>query len=282
MFTRLLASIRLLRPNNMLMIGATALLGFYLGGGEWLSWRALFTALAIALVSGAGYTANDLVDLPIDRLNRPTRPLPSGKVTTTTARAQYIIVNLIAVGLGIYLGWSELLFIAILIAACLVYSFWLKLRAPWGNLTVAVLTAASLPFGALSARGLGGWLIIPTLLAFLLNLAREIFKDVEDASGDQVMQARTLPLLLGSRSAMRWGGITLLAFAVCAIGLYFQNHWSLYYLAIIVPLGALPATLTALFTFIRPQPARCGLIQRGIKLLMLATLIAIIVGYNWR
>lgn len=280
MFTRLLASIRLLRPNNMIMIGATALLGFYLGGGEWLSWRALFSALAIALVSGAGYTANDLVDLPIDRLNRPTRPLPSGKVTTITAKAQYIIVNLIAVGLGIYLGWSELLFIAILITACLVYSFWLKLRAPWGNLTVAMLTAASLPFGALSARGLGSWLIIPTLLAFLLNLAREIFKDVEDASGDQVMQARTLPLLLGSRSAMRWGGITLLAFAVCSIMLYFQNQWSLFYLVIVIPLGVLPATVTALFTFIRPQPARCRLIQRGIKLLMLATLIAIIVGYN--
>jgi geranylgeranylglycerol-phosphate geranylgeranyltransferase len=282
LFARLLASIRLLRPNNMLMIGATALLGFYLGGGEWLSWRALFTALAIALVSGAGYTANDLVDLPIDRLNRPTRPLPSGKITASVAKLQYIIVNLIAVALAAYLGWWELFFIVILIAVCLAYSFWLKLRAPWGNLTVAMLTAASLPFGALSARSLGSWLVIPTLLAFLLNLAREIFKDVEDAGGDRVMQARTLPILLGSRPAMHWGGVLLLIFAGCSLIWYFQGQCSIYYLVIIIPLAAIPAILTALFAFIRPLPAKCGLIQRGIKVLMLVTLVAIIVGYHWR
>jgi len=282
LFSRIFAHIRILRPINMLMIGATSLLGYHLAYGDWLSPRCWLTALAIALVSGAGYITNDLVDLPTDRLNRPQRPLPSGRVSVPAAMAMAVVIGLTALAMGFWLGWQMLIFTAVLIVTCLTYSLWLKPQAPWGNLAVGALTASSLPFGALSAGGLDQRLILPTALAFLLNLAREIYKDVEDTSGDMEMKARTLPIILGPEPAVKVGGVVLLAYAVFAVLLYFQGGWGWGYLVTIIPLGAIPATVMSALSFFRPKKVNSGLIQRGIKILMLVTLIAIIIGFNLR
>jgi 4-hydroxybenzoate polyprenyltransferase len=78
------------------------------------------------------------------------------------------------------------------------YSLFLKGIPLIGNIVVASLVAYSILFGAINADGFKT-LIIPALLAFLLNLSREIIKDIQDEKGDRATQVFTsakLPSLL--------------------------------------------------------------------------------------
>jgi 4-hydroxybenzoate polyprenyltransferase len=48
--------------------------------------------------------------------------------------------------------------------------------------------------------------------AFIINLGREIIKDMEDIPGDELLKARTIPIVLGIKSS-RWIVMVILSFA---------------------------------------------------------------------
>ena len=80
------------------------------------------------------------------------------------------------------------------------YSSGLKKHGLIGNITVAAVVGAALIYGGLATGELGGaW--IGALAAFLLTLAREIAKDLEDMEGDRSGQIRSLPIVYGKTTA---------------------------------------------------------------------------------
>ena len=165
------------------------------------AWSALLlAALSAALINGAGNAFNDLMDIDIDRINRPLRPLPAGRLSPNAARRQSLLLALAGGALAFWLSpWHGL--IALAVAALLAfYSISLKNSLLWGNVLVAFVGAIAFPYGALAAGGLGrSW--IPALFAFLFHLGREIVKDIEDVAGDQIRGERTLPLAWGRAQA---------------------------------------------------------------------------------
>ena len=158
--------------------------------------------LAVFLISGAGNTINDYFDIRIDSINRPDRPIPSGRVKLKEALyfsyLLFALGTLLAFSINPICG-SIALFNSLLL---IFYAKTLKGTPLLGNLSIGYLTGSSFLFGA-SVFGLGGLeaLFILFLLAALAITAREIVKDIEDMEGDKVEGADTLPLRVGAKKA---------------------------------------------------------------------------------
>ena len=203
--------VTIMRPVNSLVAGLAALLGYIVATGTLVPVSFLLLPIVFS-ITAAGNVFNDLCDLPIDRINRPERPLPSGKVTPEAAGI--LAASLFAAGLVLTLP-AGLPCVVIAVANSFILLFYarvLKRTALWGNVAVSYLSASIYPFGGALA-GLGGLgRTLPLAgITFLAMLSRELLKDAEDVEGDSAAGARTVPIVAGVKKT------GVIAYA-CAIG----------------------------------------------------------------
>ena len=228
----------LLRPLNCLITALSVGIGA-LTTDQSPAWPAiLLAALSAALISGAGNAFNDLMDIDVDRINRPLRPLPSGRLSPSAARMQSLFMSLAGCALAFWLSpWHGLLALAV-VALLAVYSISLKNSLLWGNVLVAFVGAIAFPYGALAADDIGrSW--IPALFAFLFHLGREIVKDIEDVAGDQIRGERTLPLRWGRTQAGVLAALVYLLLVGFTWMPFFTGIYGAFYVFALLPVHAL-------------------------------------------
>lgn len=193
-----LAYLELSRPLNGIIAFITAWLGgvFASRGNteNLLDVRLLLVSIAALFLLSAGNAINDFCDYSIDQINRPQRPLPSGRIQRLHALIFAIVLMVIGIWLGTLISSSAIVF-AILVAVALIgYAFWLK-RTPFvGNLVVSGLTGSTFIAGGIAIDSVQGTLV-PATFAFLFTAAREIIKDIEDTEGDLKNSVKTLAIL---------------------------------------------------------------------------------------
>ena len=192
--------IQLFRPKNALM----SILGVLVG---WISIsKGISTNLILAcsvppLILMAGNAINDYFDAPIDAINKPNRPIPSGKISRREAFVSYIALSLIGIVASIPLGIIELIIASFFAVSWYTYARWLKAMGLVGNLLVSLGVAFTLIFGSLAAGSLSLKIIVFSSMAFASNLAREVVKTIEDMRGDAAYGLRTVAIRLGSRKS---------------------------------------------------------------------------------
>jgi geranylgeranylglycerol-phosphate geranylgeranyltransferase len=190
------------RPLNGLITMLSVAVGALMAGISPLSFPALVAAFSAGLINGAGNAFNDLMDQDIDRINRPGRPLPSGRLSPRSAALESLVLALAGCSLAWYLGPVHGLLALAVSTLLVIYSIYLKNSMLWGNITIGALSAVAFPYGALVSGGMGrSW--IPAVFALLFHLGREIVKDIEDMEGDRLRGERTLPLRQG-RGPAAW------------------------------------------------------------------------------
>ncbi|NOX71540.1 MAG: UbiA family prenyltransferase [Candidatus Micrarchaeota archaeon] len=181
--------IEMMRPGNCLMALVSAFIGFFLVSGagySMFSVNLLFALVAVFLITGAGNVINDYYDVESDRINRPSRPIPSGRISSKNAKG--FAYTLFAA--GILLSFINLFVFAIALINSLVLVLYSKVfqnKVLLGNLSVAYLAGSTFIYGA-AAAGNAMMLANPFILgvlAALATLAREIVKDLEDIEGDK-------------------------------------------------------------------------------------------------
>ena len=209
--------------------------------------------LSIVLVAAAGNVINDYLDFEADKEYKPNRPLTTGAISLDTAVYLHGVFAIAGIAIGFYLGWlSHNLRIGyIYIMAVLLlylYSAFLKKIVLLGNILIAALTGfifvLLLMFESNYLQSLRNFiengnigdlhldsnevvatienvlLIIVTQVrfyagfAFIISLAREIVKDLEDREGDAAHKVHTLPVQLGERA----GKITVVLVLVGLLG----------------------------------------------------------------
>jgi len=211
----------ILRPLNCAMAGIAAVIGLAITSSQNLRILILIF-LAVFLIAGAGNAVNDYYDRAIDAVNRPKRPIPSGRIGSQTALRYSLL--LFAAGCIMAGVVNQIcLGVAVLNSALLIfYARSLKATPLAGNICVAFLTGSTFLFGG-GAAGVAGLLAnkVPFFLSFLATMSREIMKDVEDIEGDRLGGAKTLPILAGARTASALAA----AFAALAVALSFTAPW---------------------------------------------------------
>lgn len=151
----MLAFLKLIRFPNLLIIALTqylmryaVLLPFFdiyeLKPG--LSHFEFFLlVLSTVLIAAAGYVINDYFDIPTDRINKPQQVVVDKKISRRTAMALHMALNVVAIGLGFYVGYRVGLYklglIHVFSAGLLwFYSTDFKKQFLAGNIIVALLT----------------------------------------------------------------------------------------------------------------------------------------------
>ncbi len=232
------AVLMLLRPINVLMFCAGVFLGGFLavGGGVAdpnLLPRLTIGALAVAAIGGAANSLNDVIDIDIDRINRPHRPIASGVVSRQTGVRVWLIVSIFGLVLSALLSPLHLVISGAAAGALIAYSFVLKRVALVGNVLVAALVALSIIFGALAVGSIDG-VIYAAAFAFLLTFVREMIKDAADVRGDAAYAARTFASVFGRRAAVRLAGIVVFGTILLTPLPFLLSAYSTLYLSLVL------------------------------------------------
>jgi geranylgeranylglycerol-phosphate geranylgeranyltransferase len=243
----------LTRPHVGAQGAAYTLLGAYLAAGTAVERPgALCAAAAVVwLVVGFGFVINDDADLEVDRLAKPQRPLPSGRVTLREARLVGGAIVVLALALALVLPPLLLLMTAVNILLTAAYSLVLKRTILLGNLAMALLNSSILLFGALAGATLTLLVLLVTLMSFLYSLAQEVLYTVADLEGDRAAGLRTTAVGLGrdhSLRLFRWLMALALISALAPVWLAGVSPWYL------VPLSL--CTLIPVIAYILPLVAQ--------------------------
>lgn len=279
------AYLQLIRYRNCLMAAFSAAIGVVIAYNivSASTGQIFFPLLEIALVAivvflitGAGNAINDYYDVDIDRINKPERPIPSGRVSKS--KAFYFSISLFA--LGIFIAFlinvvcgTIALFNSLLL---IYYAAKLKRTVLIGNLSVGYLTGSTFLFGGAVFYVNDGIeaVFILFLLATLATIAREIVKDIEDIEGDSQDGASTLAISIGAeRASYIASAIGFVAVLASSLP-YLQSILSIRYLAVVIVADIL-FVLAVVAIVKEKNPAKSS---KLFKMAMFSALIAFLVG----
>lgn len=230
------------RPGNAFIAVATLALGYFLSRGEFSFWIFLADALAFSFAIFFGNIHNDILDFETDKINRPTRPLPSGKVSVKVSKFIAVFFILLTLSFGFLKEVSlplHLCFYTILLLILFAYNKWTKHVPLMKNLTVAFLCATPVIRAMLLQKAEISPLIFPLVFAFLYTLSREIQKDLEDVKGDEAAGILTFPIAVGENLACKFASFqVVLAWFLLPLPVLL-NWYSPIFLLALLPLSPL-------------------------------------------
>lgn len=153
--------------------------------------------LASALVISAGYIINSFYDSEKDLINRPQKSMLDRLVNQRTKLSAYFVFNFLAVLLASYISFRAALFFSAYVFGIWLYSHKLKKIPFVGNIVSATLIIV--PFFAIFVyyRNFDTVIFVHAIFLFLLILAREMIKDMENIAGDLAQNYKTIPVLYG-------------------------------------------------------------------------------------
>lgn len=187
-------------------------------------WVFVLLLLSTLLIAAGGYVINDYFDVKIDRINRPDDIVVTRHISRDGAMQLFKVLS----GLGIVTGlivtwwaksWTLMMIFLVIPGLLWFYSASYKRQFLVGNLVVAFVSGlvpllvaianadylshlygTSLTYTPIIGQ-LYVWLGGFAVFAFLITLAREITKDIEDIEGDCEMECRTIPIVWGVRTS---------------------------------------------------------------------------------
>jgi geranylgeranylglycerol-phosphate geranylgeranyltransferase len=236
----------------MVAAGACVYAAYYLSGGRLLApivWPVVFAGL----VAGLGNLVNDFFDADIDRVNKPHRPIPSGRLSRRYVASVYAAGTAVLSGamllvlpasiLLLMVAWEILLFL---------YAAWAKRVALLGNVLISAVCASAFVVGTM-ITGRHEIIVFPVAFAFVFVMGRELIKSAEDVDGDRSAGASTLAVRWGAENSAQWGALLLLLCTASAALPALTGHFSRDY-GVIVGLAVVPGTLFAAYLVLkRPQ-----------------------------
>jgi len=193
----------------------------------------LWPILAVFLITASGNVINDYYDYNIDKINRPKRPIPSGRISSRNALILYFLLSFFGLVISFLVSFN--FFILSIFNSALVFLYSKKLkRTVFGNAVDSWLACSVFvaPVFISDKLVLNSPATILAIIAFLGNYGREVLKDVEDIKGDEINGAKTLPIVLGNLKAIIIGKIIIFATSLLFFMPYLLGFFSELYLTL--------------------------------------------------
>jgi geranylgeranylglycerol-phosphate geranylgeranyltransferase len=277
------AYLEILRPMNALMaVIAVVLIGII---GKTIEISTVIPIvlgiIAVFLATGAGNVINDYFDHKIDAINRPQRPIPSGRISLKNAKIYGLLLFLIAILLGLAITSITgfiLPFIIVVVNSLIMYLYAHRFKKLTliGNISVAYLTGSCFIFGG-SIIGEYKISLFLSFFAFMMTLARELVKDMEDIKGDQEEKAKTFPIIYGLKKSAVLAGIFILIPTILSPILYIYKIFNLYYILILII--AIILFLIATYKILLNQETKTShSVSKLLKIGMFVSFIAFAIG----
>ncbi|GAB4180419.1 MAG: UbiA family prenyltransferase [Calditrichia bacterium] len=189
------AFIEISRPANVIIGIFSVFVAIYITKITPQPFVWISVAITAACFTAGANAINDVYDVEIDKINRPDRPLPAGKLTQKEAVRFSLLCFFFGFIPNVWLSWWNQIIAVIAIIFLILYTPYLKKRLILGNLLVSFITGLAFVYGA-AAAGKMSLGIYPAIIAFFIHLTREIIKDLEDREGDKKAGATTLAVMV--------------------------------------------------------------------------------------
>ena len=183
-------------------------------------------ALSLAAAVGAFNTYNNIIDIELDAINKPHRPLPSKRLEFLNANVFFLLLAGVSLLTAYALSFPFFLIISSILILALFYSIpniHLKSKFIINSLIIASI------YGLLSP--LAGWALYPhkslplivISFLFIIAIGLAILKDFEDVIGDRMHNVDTAPIILGKDITSKYMmGSIIFGSILLAISIY-QN-----------------------------------------------------------
>ena len=148
----------------------------------------------------------------MDRVNRPDRPLPSGRVSVAELWALFVAFAAAGLASAALLGPAVLALATTAWGVALLYNVRLKEAGLLGNLAVAFCVSMTIVIGGAAAGAVNGLVLTFGALAFLFDLGEEIASDAMDVEGDSLRSSRSIAARSGRAHALRLSGVVFSLF----------------------------------------------------------------------
>ncbi len=252
----------------------------------------LLMVIGTVLIAAAGNIINDIEDIEIDLINKPEKVIIGNQVSKDQAWNIYTVLTFAGIVIGIYLTtFKEVKYVAYtnLIAAGILYFYSTTYKRMFllGNMLIAALSAFSIAIVYLTepaAPTIEPLKIIVTgyvVYAFIISLAREILKDLQDIKGDEVAGCRTLPIVAGVKVSKALALFFTLILLITIIYIQIQSQqWnviiSFLYVVIVIEIPLILLLVSIYISSTYADYGRCSLLS---KLIMLAGVLSMPVFY---
>ena len=248
-----------------------------------------FFGLSVMFFMFSWNAYNDITDIETDRLNRPDRPLPSGKISSSSAMIGLIgtmVLSIVSLLVGLWKLSSEgetdsiISSVVIWAAAILLLILYegvsgirgLKHSGLIGNFCIAVAIGMDVVFGA---SGLGSPTDQKVLalagMAVSFSLAREVIKDIEDIHGD--FDRVTFPKRVGIENARSVAWLLTLLAVVLLFAPFMFGIFPLHHILFVAPGGFL-LMLVKSKLFLEEDRAAQYLIKRALQISMVGVIVS--------
>ena len=280
------AYLEIIRPGNAVMAAIAVILMMFVG--HYYELPIIICALIVFVCTGAGNTINDVFDVKIDEINKPNRPIPSGRISLENARNYAYVLFGIGIVLSLidsYLVNSIWPSVIVIPAAVIMYFYARNFKAMplIGNITVATLTGFCFVIAgvviacATSSLKILFISIYLGLFAVFMTLAREIVKDMEDIEGDKKEGARTFPILYGKKIPSIISIILIVVTTLMCPILYIFKIFNIWYMVIMI-IPIIIFLYSAYTLKLNPPEETCAKVSKNLKIAMLISFVAFVVG----
>jgi geranylgeranylglycerol-phosphate geranylgeranyltransferase len=186
-------------------------------------------------LSGTAMITNDYWDLEVDKINHPTRPLPSGIISINELWILAAVFSAFGLSAAVLLGSDALVFSIIIWIVGLLYNWRYKESGLLGNIMVSLSVASTFILGGIAIRGLFNGLVwLFGGIAFFFDLGEEIAGDAMDVEGDAKRGAKTLARVRGREFALRTSAVIFTFVIVLTFLPYLFGWLGFTYLALVV------------------------------------------------
>jgi 4-hydroxybenzoate polyprenyltransferase len=213
--------------------------------------------LSIIFITTAGYIINDVKDFKTDAINKPKSVIINKTLSIEKAKRWYFFINTIGIIIGVIFSFqikNPTVALIFIFTSLLLnwYSNYLKSKPLVGNILVSFLVAFSFVLLAIldinySIKSLAQNFVVMVIyglgiVAFFITLIREIVKDIEDIKGDNLLNMKTLPIILGidrTKKIAVYISVILILFLIYIVSNISNNYiWLNIYLIVtcILPL----------------------------------------------
>lgn len=267
--------LEIIRPGNAILALISILLMAIITGV--FTFPVLVACIVVFLATAYGNVVNDYFDHKIDVINKPERPIPSGRISLKNAGYYALALALLGNILAfLLLGLLPELIVLISTLLMFYYAHTLKKKLLIGNFLISFLTGLSFIFGGIVVGA-----TIPSIYlgfyAFLTSMMREIVKDMEDVKGDRLEGAHTLPIAYGMKTSSFLAASFMIFASITSPILYFMGILTIWFLPILFV--AIIIFLSAALSILKDRSSEnAQKISKRVKIGMMITLISFAAG----
>jgi homogentisate phytyltransferase/homogentisate geranylgeranyltransferase len=214
------------RPHTIIGSAVSVTVLYLMAVREWEFSFLFILSLVAALLCNVFITGyNQLVDIDIDRINKPELPLPAGNLSVPSARIIVFGSLIASLLISAYTSFFLLGLVATIAALGFIYSWkrvYLKRRHQTAAFAIVIVRGVliNLGFYALFSGGYDFPVEIWTLTVFVILFSAGIawFKDIPDIEGDAQVAIGSLAIEKGAGKAFS-AGVWLLGLAYSSAAL---------------------------------------------------------------